>query len=255
MGVGYQLKLENFEGPLDLLLHLIDENKMSIYDIKISIITEQYLDYLMAMQQLDMDIASDFLVIAATLLHIKSRSMLPKAKEDEVDSETDLIRQLIEYKKIKKAGERFKELHEEGQKSLHSFASTEDFGESEKTYTLCKSMLVMIYRETMQRRIDKTNLKAENIKEIVKKEKISLIKSIRKIIDVLFKEKRISFFSRFKDHSVSNAQLVTDFLSILVLSSQKKATLKQKKAFEDIIVEGTETLSYPDNIQEIYDWE
>jgi chromatin segregation and condensation protein Rec8/ScpA/Scc1 (kleisin family) len=72
---------------------------------------------------------------------------------------------------------------------------------------------------------------------------------------VLFKEKRISFFTRFKDNSVSNAQLITDFLSILVLSTQKKATLKQKRPFEDIIVEGTETLSYPDNIQEIYDWE
>ena len=98
MGISYQLKLENFDGPLDLLLHLIDENKMSIYDIKISIITGQYLDYLMEMQQLDMEIASDFLVMAATLLHIKSRSMLPKAKEDVQDSETELIRQLMNKK-------------------------------------------------------------------------------------------------------------------------------------------------------------
>ena len=81
MGLGYQIKLENFEGPLDLLLHLIDENKMSIYDIKISIITEQYLDYLMAMQQLDMEIASDFQVFAATLLHIKSKTIIQKKKE------------------------------------------------------------------------------------------------------------------------------------------------------------------------------
>ena len=255
MGVGYQLKLENFEGPLDLLLHLIDENKMSIYDIKISIITEQYLDFLMAMQQLDMEIASDFLVIAATLLHIKSRSMLPKTKEDAIDSETELIRQLVEYKKIKKAGESFRIKHENGQKSFYSFASTEDFGEAEKTYMLSKSLLVMMYRETMQRQIEKTNKKAINIKEIVKKEKVSLAKSIRKVIDVLFKEKRISFFARFKAHSLSKADLVTDFLSILVLSSQKKAILKQKRAFEDIMVEGTENLSYPDNVHEIYDWE
>jgi len=255
LGISYQLKLENFEGPLDLLLHLIDENKMSIYDIKISIITGQYLDYLMEMQQLDMEIASDFLVMAATLLHIKSRSMLPKAKEDVQDSETELIRQLIEYKKIKKAGEVFKVMHEEGQKSLHSFASTEDFGEPEKTYMLSRSLLIMMYRETMQRQIEKTNKKANNIKEIVKKEKVSLAKSIRKVIGILFKEKRISFFSRFKAHSLSKADLVTDFLSILVLSSQKKAILKQKRPFEDILVEGTENLSYPDNVHEIYDWE
>ena len=255
MGLGYQIKLENFEGPLDLLLHLIDENKMSIYDIKISIITEQYLDYLMAMQQLDMEIASDFLVIAATLLHIKSKSMLPKTKEEAVDSETDLIKQLIEYKKIKIAGERFKEMHETGQKSFHAFASNEDFGESEKTYMLSKSLLAMMYRESIQRTVEKTNIKAINIKEIVKREKVSLAKSIRKVIDVLFKEKRISFFQRFKTHSLSKADLVTDFLSILVLSSQRKAILRQKRPFEDIMVEGTENLSYPDNIHEIYDWE
>ena len=85
----------------------------------------------------------------------------------------------------------------------------------------------MMYRETMQRQIEKTNKKANNIKEIVKKEKVSLAKSIRKVIGILFKEKRISFFSRFKAHSLSKADLVTDFLSILVLSSQK-SNLKQK---------------------------
>ena len=255
MGIGYQLKLENFEGPLDLLLHLIDENKMSIYDIKISIITEQYLDYLMTMVELDMDIASDFLVIAATLLHIKSKSLLPKNKEEAVDSEIDLINQLIEYRKIKIAGEKFKIMHEQGQKSLHAFASTEDFGEIEKTYLLSKSFLAMMYRETNQRFIEMTNVKAINIKEILKREKISLAKSIRKVIDILFKEKRISFFQRFKINSASRADLVSDFLSILILSSQKKALLKQNKAFADIFVEGTENLSYPDSVHETYDWE
>lgn len=255
MGVGYQLKLENFEGPLDLLVHLIDVNKMSIYDVKISLITEQYLDYLMAMQELNMEIASDFLLIAATLLQIKSRSMLPKEKTETIDPEDQLLNQLIEYKKIKIAGERFKENHQKGQLRCFSFASVEDFGETEQTYILSKSHLIMMYRESIQRELDKKNVKAENIREIVKKEKVSLAHSIRKVIDVLFREKRISFFQQFKKNVTSPSVLVTDFLSILVLSAQKKALLKQKRPFEDILIEGTENLSYPENIHEIYDWE
>ncbi|MFA7672642.1 MAG: segregation/condensation protein A [Clostridia bacterium] len=253
--VSYQIKLENYEGPLDLLLHLIDENKMSIYDIKIAVITEQYLDHLMAMQEIDMEIASDFLVMAATLLHIKSRSLLPKNKDEKTDSEADLIAQLIAYKKFKIAGERFRSIHETGQQYFYGTASHEDFGVSEKTYILSKSILTMMYRETIQKQMNRTNEKAIDIKEIIKKEKFSLAGSIRKVIDVLFREKRISFFDKFKSKATSKLDLVTDFLSLLILSGEKKVLLKQKKPFDDIFVESTDNLSYSEDKKETYDWE
>ena len=99
MGISY--KLENFEGPLDLLLHLIEKNKVSIYDIPIVLITQQYLDYVSRMEEENLDIVSEFLVMAATLIDIKSRMLLPveeSEEEDEEDPRAELVRRLLEYK-------------------------------------------------------------------------------------------------------------------------------------------------------------
>ena len=104
-----QIKIENFEGPFDLLFHLIEKNKMNIYDIPINDITDQYMDYLYGMKELDMEVASEFLLMAATLLHIKSKLLLPskkdKEEEAEVDPREELILKLIEYKKYKEFAE------------------------------------------------------------------------------------------------------------------------------------------------------
>ena len=102
MGISY--KLENFEGPLDLLLHLIEKNKVSIYDIPIVLITQQYLDYVSRMEEENLDIVSEFLVMAATLIDIKSRMLLPveeSEEEDEEDPRAELVRRLLEYKTYK----------------------------------------------------------------------------------------------------------------------------------------------------------
>ena len=103
---GCQFKLDNFEGPLDLLLHLIKESKMEIFEVKLADITEQYLQYLSSIDQLDMEKASDFIEVAAILIEIKSKSLLPKPEPevvDEEDDETRLLRQLQEYKIFKEA--------------------------------------------------------------------------------------------------------------------------------------------------------
>jgi segregation and condensation protein A len=105
----YPVRLENFEGPLDLLLHLIRKHEVSIYDIPIALITQQYLDYIDLMQELNLDVAGDFLVMAATLIHIKSRMLLPRpdpAQEDpEEDPRDTLMRRLLEHQKFKAAAE------------------------------------------------------------------------------------------------------------------------------------------------------
>ena len=102
----YEVKLEMFEGPLDLLLHLIHKNEVDIFDIPISSITDQYLDYLELMKSLEMSIAGDFLVMASTLIHIKSRMLLPRPElleDEEADPRAELIRRLQEYERFKKA--------------------------------------------------------------------------------------------------------------------------------------------------------
>ena len=112
--MSYQVRLEIFEGPMDLLLHLIKKHELDIYDIPISLITQQYLEYLSLMQNLDMEIAGEFLVMASTLTHIKSRMLLPPPENPEEDDEgtdprAELIRRLLEYKRFKDAAQSLEE--------------------------------------------------------------------------------------------------------------------------------------------------
>jgi len=98
----YAIKIENFEGPIDLLLHLIDKNKMNICDVKLSEITDQYIEYIKKMEEMNLEITSEFLVMASTLIYIKSKSILPKNVEEEEEiSEEELLHRIIEYKKYK----------------------------------------------------------------------------------------------------------------------------------------------------------
>ena len=103
----YRIRLDQYEGPLDLLLHLIKKNEINIYDIPIALITKQYLDHITAMKMLNLDVAGEFLVMAATLIYIKSRMLLPaEPSEDEEEGEdprADLVRRLLEYKQFKEA--------------------------------------------------------------------------------------------------------------------------------------------------------
>ena len=117
------IKLQVFEGPLDLLLHLIDKNKINIYDIPIVSITEQYLEYLRTMQEWNMDIMSEFLVMAATLIHIKAKMLLPKEEKVEEDEDEDpraeLVRRLLEYKMYQYAAEELRDLQVDATKVLY----------------------------------------------------------------------------------------------------------------------------------------
>ena len=106
----YAIKLENFEGPLDLLCHLIDKNKMDIYDINVSEITDQYIEYINQMEQLNLEITSEFLVMSSTLLYLKSKHLLPKVQEEEEEiTEEELIRRIVEYKQYKEITKKLKE--------------------------------------------------------------------------------------------------------------------------------------------------
>ena len=113
----YQVKMENFEGPLDLLCHLIEKNKMDIFDIKIAEITNQYLDYLQMMQEINLEVTSEFIIMASRLIYLKSKTLLPSLEEDE--EEIDLVQLLVEYKRYKETTGGMKERLEEYGKKFY----------------------------------------------------------------------------------------------------------------------------------------
>ena len=121
----YAIKIDNFEGPIDLLLYLIEKNKMKIEEINLTEITDQYIEYLNEMEKMNLEIASEFLVMATTLLYLKSKNLLPKQEEAEEElTEEELIKRIIEYKKYKTISQVFKENYAENSKRI--FKSQED---------------------------------------------------------------------------------------------------------------------------------
>ena len=108
----YAIKIENFEGPLDLLCHLIDKNKMNINDIKLNEITDQYIEHINKMEEMNLEVTSEFLVMASTLIYLKSKSLLPKEGDNEEEiSEEELLRRIIEYKKYKEITKNLREMY------------------------------------------------------------------------------------------------------------------------------------------------
>jgi segregation and condensation protein A len=245
----YDLKLENFEGPFDLLFHLIEKNEMDIYDIRISEITDQYLDYLLQMEKMDMDIASEFLVTASTLLHIKSRMLLPTIDEDEdepIDPREELVMQLLEYRRCKSSASMLKENHTKFRAYFFRSASKEDFGRTERTYNLAPSILKEMFAAIEQRNINKQNQQARYVNNLIRHEKFTVGRKLRQLVKVLFQKQDISFFEEFKKKGEHRLDVITGFLSILELASEKKARLKQRGVFRDIRISRTDKLKEND---------
>lgn len=250
------LKLENFQGPFDLLFHLLEKNEMDLYDIQISEITEQYLDYLFTMEKLDMDIASEFLVMAATLLHIKSRMLLPTVTEDEdeMDPREQLVLQLLEYKRCKASAAMLKEIHSTGRVYIYREPSSEDFGKTEKTYTLAPGVLRDMFVLICERNIAKKNLNARKVNNILRHEKYTVEQKLKKLVKLLFKKDEISFFEEFMGEEDNKLDTITGFLSILEMARARKAKLRQRGIFSDIIIKKTDQLKEDDftDVPELY---
>ena len=143
----YAIKIENFEGPLDLLVHLIDKNKMDIYDIKISEIAEQYIEYIHKMEELNLVIASEFAIMASTLLYLKSKKLLPKHQEDEEElTEEELIRRIIEYKKYKDITQKLKENFLTFSNRYYKFAEKIELPKQELDENYEEGIITKIYK-------------------------------------------------------------------------------------------------------------
>lgn len=234
----YKVKIENFEGPLDLLCHLIDKNKMDICDVKISEITDQYISYLNAMEKLNLEIASEFLIMASTLLYLKSKTLLPTEVDQEEElTEEELLRRIIEYKKYKEITKKFKELIEQNQKKVFKQPELIELPKQqlEKNYT--QEMISKTYQELIEKNAQKRNQNAKNIEKIAITDTYTVESKVKVMFKELIRKKRFIFNTLFSLKKCNNQEVVTAFTGLLELSRRSKVITNQEELFGDITVE------------------
>ena len=234
----YEIKIENFEGPLDLLCHLIDKNKMDIYDIKISEIADQYIEYINAMEEANLEITSEFLVMASTLLYIKSKGLLPNQVENEEElTEEQLIERIIEYKKYKEIIKKLKEGYEEFSKRFFKFAEVIELPKQKLEVEYEKDVLPQIYSQIIQRNEEKINVNAKNIEKIAITETYSVGSKVKEMFRELIRKPKFVFNKLYSLSKCNKQEVVTAFTGLLELSRRNKVVTVQEELFGDITVE------------------
>lgn len=237
----YQIRLDNFEGPLDLLIHLIKEKEMDLMNLEISKITEQYLLYIRSSQDLHLEIASEYLVMAAYLVETKSRMLLPKEKvsiddQYEQDPRQALISRLLEYKRYKDVVEALKIKKEERETIYTKLPDSMSFIRDSQSVAIPENLdtyeLILAMQKLMNRKI-----RLSPMKTAVAKKEISIEDRITEIKDYLHahRNEKIPFEHLFDD---GDRQLfVVSFFAILVLANQNEITIQQDSQFDSIYVE------------------
>lgn len=232
-----EIKLKSYEGPLDLLLSLISKEKIDIYDIPINHITKQYMEYIYNMEKLDLQIASDFILMAATLLEIKSKMLLPKNMfsddEDDEDPREELVKRLLEYKKYKDAANLLKDFEKYESKAYYK--PREDLSYLVEDLSLDKidltELLASIKNIISSRKVEIE----DNDRKEIRRDKYNIKQCSGNIISKLREKKQILFTELLSD-SVCNNEIVTYFLSILELIRVNIITVDQANNFSDILI-------------------
>lgn len=244
-----EFKINQFEGPLDLLLHLIDKNKFNIFDIPIVEITEQYLDYLNRMQEENLDVMSEFLVMAATLISIKAKMLLPreeKEEEEEEDPRAELVRRLLEYKMYKYASLELKDMNLDAGKKYYKPATIpkevleykEEIDPAEVIGDVTLAKLNEIFTQVMKRTVDRVDPVRSKFGTIEKDEvriedKMDDIRaSIRGLKGINFKT--------LLEIQATKINIIVTFMAILELMKVGDITIRQDELFGDIIIDSLE---------------
>ena len=236
----YAIRLENFEGPLDLLCHLVDKNKMNINEVNISEITDQYIEYINKMEELNLDVTSEFIVMASTLLYIKSKSLLPNQIEDEAElTEEQLIQRIIEYKKYKEISKVLKERFEIYSKRFYKFPDKMELPKQKLEVTYVMGLLPEKYRELINRNKEKVNVNAANIEKIAITETVSVSSKVKDILRELIRKPSFVFNKLFSLNKCKKVEVVTAFTGLLELTRRNKVNAEQAEIFGDIIVKKT----------------
>ena len=234
--MNYDFKINEFEGPLDLLLHLIKINEMNIMDIQIEEITKQYVDYLKSQEKLNIEIASEYLVMASELMEIKSKMLLPNEKmdeeEEEIDPREELIQSLLEYEAYKKLSQVLEEKNENRSyiytklpENINNYVEDIDITNEGEIEDLINAFKLFLDRKS----------KSKPLKTRVTVKEISVSSRCLEIRSVLKTKKKVSFFDLFSIDS--KEYIVATFLAILEMCKNKELKIKQDNNFEDIIVE------------------
>lgn len=227
-----EIHLEQFSGPLDLLLHLIKSNEMDIYDIRIVEITEQYLEVIEQMKQLDLDIAGEFLLMAATLIHIKSRMLLPASEdvddEEGLDPREELIKRLLEYQRYKEAAELFQQLPQLERDVFSSFFKTTDLVNDEDDSQIAVGVyqLAEAFHSLLKGR------PVEVFHEIIQ-ESLSVATYIEQIVDSLRHKKRQCLRDFFPCDS-SRDEVIVTFLAMLELVKMRMINVEQVGSYSEV---------------------
>jgi len=237
------IKIDNFEGPFDLLLHLIKKNKMDIYNVEILKVTGQYLNYLDQMKEMDLDITSEFIIVAATLIEIKSKSLLPKVKEikiDEEDIERKLLEKLVIYKEIKESTTFFRERYVEGG---NIFTKKPEIIEEIKSITekedILKNVtlfdLFQIYNDILEIHKNKQN-KTNVIQKKIYSDKYK-VEDKFKYLSERIKRDKVTQFDELILECECKMECVVTFLALLEMIKQRVIKVYQSSSFGNIIIE------------------
>lgn len=233
----YELKLDNFEGPLDLLCYLIDKNKMDIYKVNISDITDQYIAYLQKQEQLNLEIASEFLVMASTLLLLKSKGLLPNINDEEEElTEEQLLKRILEYKRYKEISKLFKERILIYSKRFYRLPEKIVLPKQEIKDDFSIDDIINKYKEITQKNEMKKNDNAKNIEKIAISDTYNVSDKVKEIFRVLIKRPKFVFNKLFSLKEKPKAEVVTAFSGVLELSRRNKINAEQNELFGDIII-------------------
>ncbi|MCI8342070.1 MAG: segregation/condensation protein A [Firmicutes bacterium] len=238
------LKLENFTGPLSLLYHLIEKNKIDIYDIPIAEITDQYISVINEAENSNMDGMSEFLLLAANLLEIKSRMLLPKCEDEteEEDPRAELVSKLIEYKKFKNVTAEFRQRAEEASlvafkeadTAMASFKNAEDFDIDDFLEGITFDDLYKAFCDVMERKEQKTD-KIRSGFNSVERDMYTVGDKINYIRDLLVVSPKIKFWNIFRKNS-RKTEIIVTFIALLELIKMKGVSIRQDGIFEDIVI-------------------
>jgi len=236
----YKIKLDKFEGPLDLLLFFIKRDELDIYDIPISYITQEFITYLNLMEQMDLEVAGDFILMAATLMQIKAKMLLPKEKNEkgeEIDPRTDLIAALLEYKRYKEMAEELS-VNESNQRRLsyRGYLTADEKQAPEDLSLLLKNVTLYDLMKAFKHAL------AEKPKEVIhhiQKFNVTIEEQIEFIINSLGVENQIGFVSLVKEIR-EKLRLIVTFIALLELVKMGRIGLKESSNFNDFVIYGIE---------------
>lgn len=237
----HNVVISNFEGPLDLLCFLINKNKKDIFDISLSELTDDYIAYLNSMVELDMDVATEFLVMASTLLYIKSKKLLPTIEvPEDVEELTaeELMQKIVMYKVYKEKQDELRHMYNLNFGTFEKLPEKLKFARSFNIpQNVSLNSIKESYLAVCSRNIEKINKKAEEIEKIAVYEKVTVKSKVIIILDKLKSKTKLVFNKLFDSKSNKKIDIVTAFLGMLELSRLKQISIKQEKLYSDIEIE------------------